>query len=112
MTLLRLGLLADIVAAAATAAALAAAVPGRCCNRPRPGLPYPIRFSPEQVLSAKVQKCGEGGVTHQLKLQLSHGSMPDSIYEVSGGVGCWIADGRCWPNWQQLSEEKSRCCLL
>ncbi|KAI3424395.1 hypothetical protein D9Q98_009948 [Chlorella vulgaris] len=40
--------------------------------------PYTLK----KVLSAKVQKCGEGGVTHQLKLQLSHGSMPDSIYEV------------------------------
>ncbi|KAL4853697.1 histone H3 [Chlorella vulgaris] len=40
--------------------------------------PYTLK----KVLSAKVHKSGEGGVTHQLKLQLSHGSMPDSIYEV------------------------------
>lgn len=33
------------------------------------------------MLSAKLAKSG-GGVTHHLRLLLSHGSMPDSVYEV------------------------------
>lgn len=35
-----------------------------------------------QVLSAKVARSDAGGITHHLKLQLSHGTMPDSVYEV------------------------------
>ncbi|KAL4431379.1 hypothetical protein ABPG75_006635 [Micractinium tetrahymenae] len=38
-------------------------------------------FTLKKVLGAKVAK-GAGGVTHHLKLLLSHGSMPDSVYEV------------------------------
>lgn len=52
---------------------------------PRPAAP--------QVLSAKVHK-GAGGLTHRLKLQLSHGSMPDSVYEVCGPCIRWLK-GAC-----------------
>lgn len=47
---------------------------------------YPLPFPPlQQVLSAQVTK-GEHGLTHHLKLQLSHGSMPDSVFEVRAGL--------------------------
>ncbi|PRW20439.1 Histone H4 isoform C [Chlorella sorokiniana] len=41
---------------------------------------YP--FSLKKVLSAKLARSESGGVVHHLKLVLSHGTMPDSTYEV------------------------------
>lgn len=54
---------------------------------PPPTPPAPPNHAPvdAQVLSARVSKGGEGGVTHHLKLLLSHGSMPDSVYEARLG---------------------------
>ena len=54
--------------------------------------PAPSQQCPGQVLSARVSKGadggGGGGVTHHLKLLLSHGSMPDTTYEVGCEAGC------------------------
>ncbi len=57
---------------------LLAAVDGVCpsCSMP---------FCSLQVLSAKLAKT-TGGVTHHLRLLLSHGTQPDSVYEVRKGL--------------------------
>ncbi|EFN51539.1 hypothetical protein CHLNCDRAFT_139980 [Chlorella variabilis] len=54
------------------------------------------------VLSAKVQRGAAGGVTHHLKLQLSHGTMPDQVYqvEVANPGGSYVLQ-----NSQQLKAE-------